>query len=178
MAASTPSRWRMVATRSRMFGKLGLPCKVVAKLELRIVEVKRHQSLEQSYNASYPSPLSSPNMTRRTLRLKPTIVALVALGLAVTGVACGDFTGVPASLPTVTQTGSVYALNGAPVGAPTALHVFSGTLLPANSSFVFDIAFDIDGAGNPVLLPQRIVATGLSSTHTVAMQKVSGDFDA
>ena len=44
----------------------------------------------------------------------------------------------------------VYALNGAPAGAPTALHVFSGTLLPADASFVFDVAFDIDGAGNPV----------------------------
>jgi hypothetical protein len=117
-------------------------------------------------------------MTRRIPQSKPTIVALAALTLAVAGVACGDFTGVPASLPTVTQTGSVYALNGAPVGAPTALHVFSGTLLPANSSFVFDIAFDLDAAGNPVLLPQRIVATGLSSTHSVALQKVSGDFDA
>jgi hypothetical protein len=58
---------RMVATRSRIFGKLGLPCKVVAKLELRIVEVKRHQSLEQSHTAPYPSPLNSPNMTRRIL---------------------------------------------------------------------------------------------------------------
>jgi hypothetical protein len=98
--------------------------------------------------------------------------------MAVAVAACGDFTGVPASLPTLTQTGSVYALNGAPVGAPTALHMFSGTLLPANSSFVFDVAFDIDGAGNPVLVPQRVVATGLTSTHSVAMQKVAGDFSA
>jgi len=117
-------------------------------------------------------------MTLRIRRSKPTTVALAALTMAVAGAACGDFTGVPASLPTVTQTGSVYALNGAPVGAPTALHVFSGTLLPANSSFVFDIAFDIDGAGNPVLIPQRVVATGLTSTHSVGMQKVLGDFSA
>jgi hypothetical protein len=72
--------------------------------------------------------------------------------MAVAGVACGDFTGVPASLPTVTQTGSVYAINGAPVGAPTALHVFSGTLLPANSSFVFDIAFESMAQGIRSLL--------------------------
>ena len=117
-------------------------------------------------------------MTRRNTRLKTRIVVLAMSALAVAGVASGDFTGVPASLPTVTQTGSVYAINGAPVGAPTALHVFSGTLLPANASFVFDIAFDIDGAGNPVLLPQRVVATGLTSTHTVSLQKVGGDFDA
>jgi len=117
-------------------------------------------------------------MTRRISSLKPVVVALVTMTLAVGGVACGDLTGVPASLPTVTQTGTVYAINGAPVGAPTALHVFSGTLLAANASFVFDVAFDIDASGNAVVLPQRKVATGLTATHTVSLQKVSGDFDA
>src|SRR4051812_38496484 len=103
-----------------MFGKLGLPRKVVAKLELRIVEVKRHQSLEQSLTAPYPSPLSSPNMSRSIRILKPNIVALGALVLAIAAAACGDLTGVPASLPTVSDSGPVYAINGAPVGAPTA----------------------------------------------------------
>jgi hypothetical protein len=117
-------------------------------------------------------------MIRRNPTLKSVIVALATLTLAVAGVACGDLTGVPASLPTVTQTGTVYAINGAPVNAPTALHVFSGTLLSANASFVFDVAFDIDASGNAVILPQRSVATGLTSTHTVALQKVGGDFDA
>jgi hypothetical protein len=117
-------------------------------------------------------------MSRPIRILKPNIVALGALTLAVAAVACGNFTGVPASLPTVSDSGSVYALNGAPVGAPTALHVFSGTLLPANASFVFDIAFDIDATGNAVLLPQRVVATGLSSTHSVGLQKVLGAFDS
>jgi hypothetical protein len=117
-------------------------------------------------------------MTRRIPTLKSVIVALATMTLAVAGVACGDLTGVPASLPTVTQTGTVYAINGAPVGAPTALHVFSGTLLAANASFIFDVAFDIDASGNAVVLPQRAVATGLTATHTVSLQKVSGDFDA
>lgn len=117
-------------------------------------------------------------MTRGIHRLKPTLVALAGLSLAIAGVACGDFTGVPASLATLTQTGTVYAINGAPFNAPTALHVFSGTLLPATSSFVFDIAFDLDAAGNAVLIPQRVIATGLTATHTVAMQKITGDFDA
>jgi len=117
-------------------------------------------------------------MTSRISSLKPVLLALATMTLAVAGVACGDLTGVPASLPTVTQTGSVYAINGAPVGAPTALHVFSGTLLAADASFFFDVAFDINASGSPVLLPQRTVATGLTSTHSVGLQKVNGDFDA
>ena len=117
-------------------------------------------------------------MIRRIHSLKPNIVALAVVTMAVAGVACGDFTGVPASLPTVTTTGTAYAINGAPVGAPTALHMFSGTLIPANASFVFDVAFDIDATGNAVLLPQRAIASGLTSTHTVSLQKVAGQFDA
>jgi len=92
--------------------------------------------------------------------------------------ACGDLTGVPASLNTVTDSTNVYALNGAPSGAPTALHVFSGTLLPVTSSFVFDVAFDIDAGGNAVLLPQRAVASFLTSTHSVGLQKLNAPFEA
>jgi hypothetical protein len=106
------------------------------------------------------------------------IIALAVGALSIVGLACGDFTGVPASLPTFSDSGTVYALNGAPPGAPTALHVFSGTLLPATASFVFDVAFDIDPAGRVLIIPQSVVATGLSSKHTVGMQRISADFDA
>jgi hypothetical protein len=111
---------------------------------------------------------------------RPTskIVFLAAAALATLGVACSDFTGVPASLPTLTDSGTVYALNGAPPNAPTALHVFSGTLLPATAAFVFDIAFDLDSAGHVLIIPQRVVATGLSSSHTVGLQRVGTDFDS
>lgn len=96
----------------------------------------------------------------------------IVASLAAASVACGDFTGVPASLPTLSaDSAAVYAINGAPLGAPTALHVFSGTLLAADASFSFDIAFDINSAGEIVFLPQRAVASGLATTHTVALQK-------
>ena len=153
------------------------PSEVVAKLGLRNVEVKRRQSLELSQTLPYCSPLSPQNMNPDIRRPTSKIVALAAAGLAIFGVACSDFTGVPASLPTLTDSGTVYALNGAPPGAPTALHVFSGTLLPATAAFVFDIAFDIDAAGHVLLIPQSVVATGLSSSHKVGLLRVSGSFD-
>jgi len=154
------------------------PSKVVAKLRLRIAEVKRRQSLELCRALPYCSPLSPQNMNPEIRRPTSKVVALAAAALAVLGVACGDLTGVPASLPTLTDSGTVYALNGAPPGAPTALHVYSGTLLPATAAFIFDVAFDIDTAGRVLVIPQRVVATGLSSSHTVGLQSISGDFDA
>lgn len=153
------------------------PCKVVAKLWLRNAEVKRLQSLELCRALPYSSPLSPQNMNPDIRRPTSKIVAIAAAGLAILGVACGDLTAVPASLPTLADSGTVYAINGAPPGAPTALHVFSGTLLPATAAFVFDVAFDLDSAGHVLIIPQKVVATGLTSTHSVGLQSVSGDYD-
>jgi len=117
-------------------------------------------------------------MNHRSLGLRSKIVALSATTLAIAGVACGDLTGVPASLPTLTDSTVVYAINGAPPGAPTALHVFAGQLFSADATFLFDVAFDIDASGRPVLLPQRAVASGLASTHTVGLQVATGTFES
>jgi hypothetical protein len=115
-------------------------------------------------------------MTRRISGPKSKILAFAAATLAVGGLACGTFTGVPASLPTVTDSGLVYAINGAPPGAPTALHLFSGALLTADATFTFDVAFDIDATGAVEILPQRAVASGLAATHTVGLQVTTGAF--
>ena len=102
---------------------------------------------------------------------KRTVVVLAAGVVAIAGVACKSLTGVPAGLSTVADSGIVYAINGAPSGAPTAVHMFTGSRTPADATFFFDVAFDIDATGNIVLLPQRAVASGLTSTHTVGLQK-------
>jgi hypothetical protein len=101
---------------------------------------------------------------------KRPVVVLAAV-VAIAGVACKSLTGVPAGLSTVADSGIVYAINGAPSGAPTAVHMFTGARTAADASFFFDVAFDIDATGNIVLLPQRAVASGLTSTHTVGLQK-------
>jgi hypothetical protein len=117
-------------------------------------------------------------MIRRLIGPKPRLATLIAAAVVVAGVACGDFTGVPASLPTLADSGAVYAINGAPLGAPTALHAYSGTLVPADANFVFDIAFDINSSGDIIVLPQRAVASGLATTHTVALATVADSFEA
>jgi hypothetical protein len=115
-------------------------------------------------------------MRRRISSPKSKIFAFAATTLAVGGLACGTFTGVPSSLPTVTDSGAVYAINGAPAGAPTSLHLFSGSLLPADATFTFDVAFDISATGAITILPQRAVASGLAPTHTVGLQLATGVF--
>ena len=118
-------------------------------------------------------------MIRPILRSRLAVIACAAAVCVAAAAACGNFTGVPASLPTISDTGTVYAINGAPPGAPSALHVFTGSLTSADANFLFDIAFDIDANGNIVILPQRTVASGLAASHTVGLQKDSvTSFDA
>lgn len=105
------------------------------------------------------------------------LVAFAGVALAVAAAACSNVFGVPASLPTVSDTGVVYAINGAPPGAPTALNIFSGSLVAADASFIFDVAFDIDSAGQIVILPEPAVASGLATSFTVSLQTASGAFD-
>ena len=110
-------------------------------------------------------------MIFKTTGITRTLATLIVASFAVLSVACGDFTGVPASLPTLSaDSATVYAINGAPLAAPTALHVYSGSILAADASFSFDVAFDINSSGQVVFLPQRAVASGLASTHAVALQ--------
>jgi hypothetical protein len=143
------------------------------------MEVKRSQSLENCSSQSYSSPLRPPTMIRRLTGSKSRLAALAFVAVAVTGVACSDFTGVPASLNTITDSGTVFGVNGAPLGAPSALHAFSGTLIPADANFVFDIAFDVGAAaGDVVVFPQRAIASGLATTHQVSLAVVPDSFEA
>jgi hypothetical protein len=105
------------------------------------------------------------------------IAAPLALGLAAAGVACGDIAGPQAVLSTISDTASVYALNGAPVGAPTALYIFAGSMVRADANFRFDIAFDIDASGKIVLMPVRTVASPLTAAHQVGLQTVGTSYN-
>ena len=51
------------------------------------------------------------------------LAALTAGVLAIAASGCRDLTGLPASLPVISDSGVVYAINGAPAGAPTALEM-------------------------------------------------------
>ncbi len=115
--------------------------------------------------------------TRRTSPIPAPILTLAAIVAAISAASCGDLLTTPASLPTITDSGVVYAINGAPLGAPTALQISTGELVTANSSFAFDVAFDIDSAGHVVFLPLKTIATSLATTtYSVGLQVTNTDF--
>jgi hypothetical protein len=102
---------------------------------------------------------------------------LAALLLVSTAVACDDPYREVATLPTLSDTATVYAINGAPAGAPTGLQLFNVNPVPANSAFAFDVAFDLDAQGRPVLIPVILLSGGRGSTQRVGLQVVSGTYE-
>ena len=103
---------------------------------------------------------------------------VVAVALAVVAVACGDPTKPKAIYANAPSTYALYAFTGAPVNAATAIS-FLGGAARADASFAFDVAFDIDGAGRPVIYPVRAIASDLAgNVKRVGLQVVPGTFDA
>ena len=112
-------------------------------------------------------------------RMPPKILALFCAAVLVAATACGNLLGNKGALPTVTDTTAVYAVNGAPVSAPTALYLFAATVVPATSSFQFDIAFDVDTGGKVKIIPNSNLASALTaSAHPVALLISNLAFDA
>lgn len=103
---------------------------------------------------------------------------IVVVALAVLAVACGDPTKPKATYSNALSSYALYAFTGAPVNAATAIS-FLGGAARADANFAFDIAFDLDASGRPVIYPVRAIASDLAGpVKRVGLQTVSGTFDA
>jgi hypothetical protein len=103
---------------------------------------------------------------------------IVAVALAVLAVACGDPTKPKATYANAPSSYSLYAFTGAPVNAATAIS-FLGGAARADASFAFDVAFDLDAAGRPIVYPVRVLASALAGpVKRVGLQVVPGSFDS
>jgi hypothetical protein len=104
-------------------------------------------------------------------------LAIIAAVLAAAFVnACGDPTGLKASLLNSVDTLSVFALSGTPPNYPSGVAFLSRQTVQVDGFANFDVAFDINADGNTVIYPVKlIVASG--GSRPVAMQKIAAAFD-
>ena len=108
--------------------------------------------------------------------VRPLARVLAAIGMATALTACKGLTSIDAGFQNETGSDTVYALNGAPAGAPNAFRFYLGVPLRADPGFGFDVAFDIDKDGKVVVIPVKAVATNFSTPYSVALQTVPGTF--
>jgi hypothetical protein len=116
-----------------------------------------------------------------TARLRAGLAAATLAAAAM--LACGDPNAPQANYATYADTLALYALNGAPRGAPTAIRLIDGALIgsPAvtvDPLFQIDLAVDIDDQGRPRLYPVRAVASPILNRHPVGIRRTTEQFDA
>lgn len=100
------------------------------------------------------------------------------LGFSLVLGACQDPLRLEAQFRTTTDTLVAYALTGTPVSHPNAIVTRHAQLVRADGAFVFDIAFELDGAGRVVLTPVRLVAGTLNESRRVGLQRSDSAFAA
>ena len=97
--------------------------------------------------------------------------------------ACDDPVGLEASLGTLTDTFTVFALSGTPSSVPVGLSTTDRIAVRLADNIAFDMAFDLDASGTirafPVrqVIPFRVIGAALQETHRVGIQKSSSTFD-
>ena len=84
---------------------------------------------------------------------------LVAVGLVAAASACGDATGIRASFQNRETPLTVYAVNGTAQTLPAGILIRAPELAFVDSRWAFDIAFDMDAAGNVTVYTVRAMAS-------------------
>jgi hypothetical protein len=103
-------------------------------------------------------------------------LAMVASALVLT--ACGDPQLLRASLPTVEDSYTVFALTGTPAAYPSGLNTYVRSAVRVDGNANFDVAFDLDAQGHVLMYPVQKVVSSLASARRVGLRKVTGVFDS
>lgn len=120
---------------------------------------------------------SAADVRHNTVRRVQPLAWVLAAALA--GAACSGATDPVARFDTLSYSPALFALNGSPLGSPTAVNTPVASVVRADATYNFDIAMDIDGQGRPVVLTQRAVGTpAVGAGRQVSLQVLAGGFDA
>lgn len=103
-------------------------------------------------------------------------LAIVASASILT--ACDDPDLLRASLPTVEDTYTVFALTGTPAAYPSGINTYVRAAVRVDGFGNFDVAFDIDNQGRAILYPVQKIVSSLSGSRRVGLRKVPGTFES
>jgi hypothetical protein len=110
--------------------------------------------------------------------MKARLVLLATICVAAVLNGCGDPTNIKAQLPTFVDTLSVWALSGSPPSYPSGISIPGRQIVNVNAAASFDVALDINSAGQPVVYPVRLVVSTPGGGRPVGLQKVAGAFES
>jgi hypothetical protein len=108
--------------------------------------------------------------------MTPRKFALALIASASVLTACGDPALLRASLPTVEDVYTVFALTGTPAAYPSGLNTYVRAAVRVDGNANFDVAFDVDDTGHAILYPVQKIVSQLGGSRKVGLRKVSGGF--
>ena len=148
----------------------------VAKLGSGKSEVKRGNRLNchKLRGIIVKQPLQS--LICLIYRMKARLSLLAAMFVVVGLNACGDPTSLRANLPTSVDSLSVFALSGTPPTYPSGVSILSRQPVRVDGFASFDVAFDINAAGNAIISPVKLVVIAPGGSRPVGLLKVPGTF--
>ncbi len=108
------------------------------------------------------------------MSFSPIRLAAGLLSTALALAACGDSLGLPPALfDNVVDTTTLFALRGTDISAPSGFDLVNRLPRRTELGESFDLAFDIDPAGRPLIYP----ATALGLTTVAGIQRSNDTFD-
>jgi hypothetical protein len=112
------------------------------------------------------------------ISMKSRLALLATMSAVVVVNACGDPTSIKATLPTIVDTLSTFALSGTPPSYPSGLSLVGLRAITVDQTAAFDVALDIDAAGNAIVYPVKLVVTSLEGSRPVGLIKLPGPFES
>jgi hypothetical protein len=109
--------------------------------------------------------------------MKARLALLATMCVVIVLNACGNVNSLQATLPTITDTLSVWALSGTPPDFPSGLSIIQSQAVRIDGFAGFDVALDIDSNGNPVIYPVKLVVSTPGTARVVGLQIVPGTFE-
>jgi hypothetical protein len=91
--------------------------------------------------------------------------------------ACEDPFATTASAEVRIDSFVVYAASGTPVNVPAAFSLLLFTPVRLEPTYNFDVVFDIDDAGNVVLIPVTLAGGAVTADRSVGLQRIVGAYD-
>ncbi len=109
--------------------------------------------------------------------MKARLALLATMCVVVVLNACGDPTSLKATALTSVDTLSVFALSGTPPSYPSGISIVARQAVRVDGFAGFDVALDIDAAGNAVVYPVTLVVSSPGGSRPVGLLKIVGSFE-
>jgi hypothetical protein len=109
--------------------------------------------------------------------MKARLAFLATMCVVVVLNACSDPISLRATAATSVDTLSVFALSGTPPSYPSGIAILARQAVRVDGFAGFDVAFDIDAAGNAVVYPVKLVVSTPGGSRPVGLQKLNDSFE-